>query len=190
MTAQTHFSGGFSDAPVDAAHAFRAVMTVMARPGAVRDLSGAVPPAPLSVAAGTLLLTLCDPETGIHLSDAFDTPEIRQWLTFHTGAPLVAAAEADFAVGTWTDLTPLQQYRIGTAEYPDRSCTLVVETDALNQSGAVLHGPGIKDTATLSLPTIDEFQTNAMFYPLGLDFFFTSGAQIAALPRSTQVSEG
>ena len=190
MAAQTHFSGGFSDAPVDAAHAFRAVMTVMARPGEIRDLSGGVPPKPLSIAAGTLLLTLCDPETGIYLAEAFDTPEIRQWLTFHTGAPLVAAPDADFAVGSWQDLVPLSQYRVGTAEYPDRSCTLIVEMDGLSQSGAALRGPGIRDVAALSLPAISEFQTNAMFYPLGLDFFFTSGAQVAALPRSTQVSEG
>ncbi|MEO0766502.1 MAG: phosphonate C-P lyase system protein PhnH, partial [Pseudomonadota bacterium] len=32
------------------------------------------------------------------------------------------------------------------------------------------------------------FQRNAMLFPLGLDFMFTSGAQIAALPRSTKVS--
>lgn len=58
--------GGFQDAPVDAAHAFRTAMTVMARPGEIRALIGCEPPAPLSVAAGTLLLTLCDAETNVH----------------------------------------------------------------------------------------------------------------------------
>ncbi|SMO88019.1 phosphonate C-P lyase system protein PhnH [Ruegeria faecimaris] len=188
MTAQTQFSGGFQNIPVDSAHAFREAMTVMARPGEIRSLSGAVPPAPLSVAAGTLLLTLCDPETKVHLAGELDTDALREWLTFHTGAPLVPAAEADFAVGTWGEIGGLDRYRIGTAEYPDRSTTLIVERDSLDQSGAILHGPGIKQCAGLNLPDIPALQRNAALFPLGCDFFFTCGDKVAALPRSTQIS--
>jgi alpha-D-ribose 1-methylphosphonate 5-triphosphate synthase subunit PhnH len=36
--------GGFADAPIDAAHAFRAVMTAMARPGEIRTVRGACRP--------------------------------------------------------------------------------------------------------------------------------------------------
>ncbi len=187
MNAQSHFSGGFQDASRDAAHAFRAAMTVMARPGEIRTLVGAEPPAPLSVAAGTLLLTLCDADTGVYLAGAADTPDMRQWLGFHTGAPIVEASKADFAVGRWPELMPLNDYRIGTSEYPDRSATLIVESDALAPKGAVLSGPGIKTTARMSLPDIAELQDNAMLYPLGCDFFFTCGDQVAALPRSTQI---
>lgn len=191
MQAQaTHFAGGFTDAPVDAAHAFRAAMTVMARPGEIRTLSGAQAPAPLSEAAATLLLTLSDPETKVHLAGEADTPEVRGWLTFHTGAPLVDANEADFIIGTWAALTPLSAYKIGTSEYPDRSATLIVECAELSQSGATLTGPGIKNTAQLSLPDVEALRANAMLYPLGLDFFFTSGTQVAALPRSTQIAKG
>ncbi|MCR9112897.1 MAG: phosphonate C-P lyase system protein PhnH, partial [Rhodobacteraceae bacterium] len=50
-------TGGFADTPVDAARAFRAVMSAIARPGRIETVAGAVPPAPLSVAAGTLILT-------------------------------------------------------------------------------------------------------------------------------------
>lgn len=187
MSAQTQFSGGFQNAPVEAAHAFRAAMTVMARPGEIRTLTAAQPPAPLSVAAGTLLLTLCDPDTSVHLAGQADTPEVRQWLTFHTGAPVVAANKADFAVGQWEDLMPLTEYRIGTPEYPDRSATLIVECNDLHRQGATLSGPGIKHTTHLSLPDIAALQGNAMLYPLGCDFFFTCGEQVAALPRSTQI---
>lgn len=190
QTQATQFAGGFSDAPIDAAHAFRAAMTVMACPGKIRTLTGAQAPKPLSEAAATLLLTLCDPETGVYLAGEADTDDVRQWLTFHTGAPLVGAAQADFAVGTWTDLQPINAYRIGTSEYPDRSATLIVECAELLQSGAVLSGPGIKDTAQLKLPDIPALQANSTLYPLGLDFFFTSGTQVAALPRSTQIAEG
>ncbi len=187
MNAHTQFSGGFQDAPVDAAHAFRAAMTVMARPGEIRELSGAEPPQPLSIAAGTLLLTLCDPDTKVHLARAADTDAVRQWLTFHTSAPIADAADADFAVGTWDALGPLSEYRIGTSEYPDRSATLIVECDDLSQTGAALSGPGIKSVAHLPLPDTSAFQANAALYPLGCDFFFTCGDKVAALPRSTQI---
>ncbi|WP_171209403.1 MULTISPECIES: phosphonate C-P lyase system protein PhnH [unclassified Ruegeria] len=181
------FAGGFNDAPRDAAYAFRAAMTAMARPGDIREIAGAEPPAPLSVAAGTLLLTLCDPDTGIYLAGDTDNPAVRQWLTFHTGAPFVRAADADFAIGRWADLMPLNAYRIGTPEYPDRSATLIVECDQLEPRGAVLSGPGIRSTAHMSLPDIGALQGNAMLYPLGCDFFFTAGDKVAALPRSTQI---
>jgi alpha-D-ribose 1-methylphosphonate 5-triphosphate synthase subunit PhnH len=188
--AQTAFGGGFADPAIEAARAFRAAMNVMAKPGEIRALDTAVPPAPLSAAAGTLLLTLCDPETGVYLAGPCDTAEVRGWLAFHTGAPVVAASEADFAVGAWDDLQPIDRFRIGEGEYPDRSATLIVEMAALDPAGAALRGPGIKEVAHLSLPDLAAFQGNAMLYPLGLDFFFTCGGRVAALPRSTQVAEG
>ncbi len=187
MNAQTQFSGGFRNAPIDAAHAFRAAMTAMARPGETHPVTGAQPPAPLSVAAGTLLLTLCDPDTSIHLAGQTDSDDVRRWLSFHIGAPITAAERADFAIGDWSDLMPLTRYRIGTPEYPDRSATLIVECAELTQSGAVLSGPGIKGTRRFCVPDIAALQANAQLYPLGCDFFFTAGDQVAAVPRSTQI---
>jgi alpha-D-ribose 1-methylphosphonate 5-triphosphate synthase subunit PhnH len=180
--------GGFTDAPRDAAHAFRAAMSAMARPGRIERLAGARPPAPLSVAAGTLILTLCDPETPVHLAGAHDTAEVRGWIAFHTGAPVAARAEAAFAVGTWEALLPLDGYRIGEAEYPDRSATLIVEMPALTAEGATLTGPGIRDSARLSLPETEAFRRNARAFPLGLDVFLTAGDRVAALPRTTRVT--
>ena len=178
--------GGFKSAPTDAAHAFRSIMTAMARPGDISEVTGAKPPAPMSVAAGVTLLTLCDPDTPIYLAGAFDAPEIREWITFHTGAPLVEAKDAMFAVGAWQDLT-LSDFSIGTAEYPDRSATLIVEVPTLENDGATLAGPGIKDTAQLSVPDTNAFKENRLNFPLGLDFIFTCGARLAGLPRSTRV---
>lgn len=185
--AETALDGGFVDAPRAAAHAFRAAMTAMARPGRIEALTGARPPAPLSVAAGTLILTLCDPETPLHLAGGHDCAEVRAWIAFHTGAPVVEPAKAAFAVGRWEALLPLDAYPTGTAEYPDRSATLIVEMDALSPGGAVLTGPGIRDTATLSLPETEAFRLNARAFPLGLDFFLTASDRVAALPRSTRI---
>ncbi|MCT8160204.1 phosphonate C-P lyase system protein PhnH [Pseudoruegeria sp. SHC-113] len=179
--------GGFPDPARDAAIAFRAVMEAIARPGTLQRLTGATPPAPLSPAAGALLLTLCDTETPIHLAGDYDCDAIRTWLAFHTGAPLVGPSACSFALGTWEALMPLSQYRIGTAQYPDRSATLIVEMEALAPEGSQLSGPGIKHRAALSLPDPQALVANAQAFPLGLDFFFTCGDQVAGLPRSTKI---
>ncbi len=186
MTADI-LKGGFANAPVDAAHAFRAAMNVMARPGTIEVLNGAEPPAPVSAAAGTLLLTLCDPDTPLHLAGDYDCEAVRSWISFHIGAPIVAAERAMFALGKWEALAPLTRFAIGTPEYPDRSATLIVEQAKLDQDGMSLRGPGIKDCASMFLPETEAFQRNATLFPLGLDFFFTSGEQVSALPRTTKV---
>ncbi len=190
MTQAGHFSGGFGVPPIDAAHAFRAAMTAMARPGEIRQIAGATPPAPLSAAAGALILTLCDADTVLHLAGDADCAAVRGWVAFHTGAPLGQAAEADFALGTWEALQPLDRFRIGTPDYPDRSATLIVERIALEARGATLRGPGIRETARLNLPDPAVLARNATRFPLGFDCFFTCGDRVAALPRSTHVSEG
>lgn len=176
-------TGGFTNAPHQSAYAFRAALNVLSRPGMIETVTGAAPPAPLSVAAGVLILTLCDRTTPVHLAGGHDCAAVRDWVTFHTGAPLMAAEGASFAIGQWQDLA-VDRFAIGTAEYPDRAATLIVEMPSLTATGDRLTGPGIEVSARLSLPT--GFYNRADF-PLGLDCFFTSGDFVAALPRSTKI---
>ncbi len=183
----TALAGGFDNPATQSAHAFRSVMEAMARPGTIQNIQGAAPPAPLSVAAGTVLLTLCDTDTPVYLAGQADTDDVRKWLAFHTGAPLTGPSHAMFAVGEWEALMPLDSYPVGTPEYPDRSTTLIVECAELEAAGAMLRGPGIKSEAALSLPETRAFQSNRALFPLGLDFIFTCGDRLAALPRSTEV---
>ena len=182
----TSLKGGFADTPIDSAHAFRACLNAMARPGQIEAVAGAQPPAPLSVAAGVVLLTLTDANTPVHLAGAADTAEVRAWLAFHTGAPVVEPPAAAFALGRWEAL-PLSQLPLGTSEYPDRSATVIVEAETLAPTGARLTGPGVEAEAWLSLPEVKIFQENQARFPLGLDFFFAAGDRLAALPRSTKV---
>ncbi len=186
MDAQT-LQGGFSNPAIQSAHAFRSVMEAMARPGTIQDITGAEPPAPMSKAAGAVMLTLCDTDTTVYLAGDLDSAEVRAWLAFHTGTKVTGPSHAMFAIGTWDALAPLSAYQVGTSEYPDRSATLIVESEDLGD-GATLSGPGIKTTASLSLPETAAFQANRAMFPLGLDFIFTCGDQLAALPRSTEVS--
>jgi alpha-D-ribose 1-methylphosphonate 5-triphosphate synthase subunit PhnH len=177
--------GGFADPARDAARAFRAAMEAIARPGTIQVMTGCSAPAPLSGAAATLLATLCDTETPLHLAGACDTGEVRDWVQFHLGAPLVGRAEAMFAVGAWEALLPLDDYAVGTAQYPDRSATLIVEMVALSHHGVTLTGPGIAQTAQLSLPA-GLLAARIARFPLGLDFILACGDRVAALPRTTK----
>ncbi len=180
-------SGGFADGPVQSARAFREVMEAMARPGTIRRVAGAAPPAPLSRAAGVVLLVLCDATTPLHLAGAADTPAVRAWVAFHLGAPLVAAESAAFALGRWEALQPVTRFRPGLPDYPDRSATLIVEMDRLTAHGPTLTGPGIETAAWLNLPETAAFRANRARFPQGFDTIFTAGDRIAGLPRSTRV---
>lgn len=180
-------TGGFTEAPVQAAHGFRALLTALSRPGTLVTVAGALPPAPLSVAAGVVALVLLDPTTPFHLAGAHDCAAVRDWITFHTGAPLVSAEAAMFALGTWEALQPVTRFAIGTSEYPDRAATLIVELPVLAPEGALLRGPGIDGTTRLSLPETAAFRANRALFPLGFDAFLTCGNRLAGLPRSTIV---
>jgi len=180
-------TGGFENGPVQSAQGFRAALDALARPGTIQTLAGAQAPAPVSQAAATLMLVLCDAETPVHLAGACDTDDVRKWIAFHLSAPLVAPEEAAFAIGAWSDLVPLHRFPIGTPEYPDRSTTFIVEVPTLDQSGTRLTGPGIQTESFLNLPETEAFVANRHLFPQGYDFFLTCADRIAGLPRSTIV---
>lgn len=183
----TMLETGFLMPSIQSAESFRILMDCMARPGLIGQLSGRCAPAPASLAASAAMLTLCDSSTGIYLAPSHDNAALREWIAFHCGSLVVRPEQADFAIGRWDELGPLDRYRHGEAEYPDRSVTLLVACDRLEPRGARLSGPGIKEAHHLNLPEIAAFQANWARFPFGFDCFFTAGAQIAALPRTTKV---
>ena len=190
---QAALEGGFADTPRQSAVAFRAALDALARPGRIREITGAKPPDGLSVAAGVLLLTLADAETPLWLPERLRDGAVAEWLRFHANAPQAAGrGQAMFAAGRWEELLPLEDWPAGEPAYPDRAATLIVEVAAL-AGGPVLElsGPGIDGRARLA-PILPEgaaevLRVNAARFPLGLDFFFTAGGQVAALPRSTRI---
>jgi alpha-D-ribose 1-methylphosphonate 5-triphosphate synthase subunit PhnH len=182
VNAAAGIAGGLADPARDGARAFRAVLDAMARPGRIVTVTGAAAPG-LSPAAATVLATLCDADTPVHLAVA----EAGRWLAFHCGAPLAEKAGCAFAVGPWGALAPLDPYPAGTPDYPDRSATLIVEMPDLSDDGPPLTGPGIAGTARLSLPDPDALRANAARFPLGLDLILCAGDRLACLPRSTRI---
>jgi alpha-D-ribose 1-methylphosphonate 5-triphosphate synthase subunit PhnH len=191
-------AGGFSEPVFDAQEVFRAVMDAMARPGKIVDLiEKTAPPAPLSPEAGAIALCLFDHETPVWLDAGLaGTPEVGDWLRFHTGAPFVTEPnEAAFALVSDPSRMPvLAAFRQGTADYPDRSTTLIVTVETLDGLDPItLRGPGIKDTARMSpkpLPVgfIDQAAANHALFPRGVDMLFVTGGKLAALPRSTRTA--
>lgn len=184
-------TGGFPDPAIDAARAFRAILDAMARPGTIVRLAGCSAPAPAGPAMAAALLTLADGTTPVHLAGRFDTPDLRAWLAFHTGAAVAPVrGDAVFGLGGWADLMPLDGWNPGTEDYPDRSATLIVALDRLEPDGARLTGPGIETESRLSLPDTAPFQWNAARFPLGVDVILTCADRLAAVPRTTRVEGG
>ncbi|MCB1474426.1 MAG: phosphonate C-P lyase system protein PhnH [Rhodobiaceae bacterium] len=194
----TAIQRGFDDPVHDSQRAFRAIMAALAEPGLEMALDvPAFVPEPLHPAAATILLTLCDYDTPVHLEGVLAARQgVRDFLGFNTGAPLAAGpAEAAFAVAGYNGGLPdPTQFSQGTAEYPDRSTTLILALGDARPGQAVgLRGPGIADMRTTSLPGIDHaywrvLANNRAAYPLGIDVIFTMGRRIVGLPRSTRIA--
>ncbi|MEJ8571960.1 phosphonate C-P lyase system protein PhnH [Microbaculum marinum] len=202
MRATAALSGGFQAPVHDSQAVFRTIMNALARPGTVHDLTPrAKPPATLSAEAGAVALALLDHETPVWCDQALAAaPAVADWLRFNTGAPIVAAPEeAEFAfVADPLRMPPLSSFAQGTADYPDRSTTLVVAVETLDARtgadirGADLRGPGIATTARLAphpLPHAfwDQARANHARFPRGVDLLFTAPGRIAGLPRSTRI---
>jgi alpha-D-ribose 1-methylphosphonate 5-triphosphate synthase subunit PhnH len=189
---------GFRNAVAESQAVFRVTMNAMAGPGRQLPLPiSLTPPPPLAPTAAALLLALCDFETPVWLDPPLaDGRGVAAFLRFHTGAQLVAsAADAAFAVIADTArMPPLASLRQGTPEYPDRSATLILQVDTLRTSGWRLEGPGIPGHTRFSAsPLPPDFAAQARAnrgrFPCGVDVLFTTGDTIAALPRSTRLTE-
>jgi alpha-D-ribose 1-methylphosphonate 5-triphosphate synthase subunit PhnH len=190
----------FAD-PVDNAQAvFRAVMDAMARPGTAQTLAPALaPPAPLSRGAGAIALALLDYESPFWIDETLaGQPDVAQWLRFHTGAPIVRDTK-DAAFAFFADpasVPDFESFALGTAEYPDRSTTLVLQVAHLSGTEVMnLRGPGIAGEGKLALSPcpadlVARLQSNHALFPRGLDLLFVTADAVAAIPRSTRVTAG
>jgi alpha-D-ribose 1-methylphosphonate 5-triphosphate synthase subunit PhnH len=192
-------TAGFAD-PVIAAQAhFSALMNALARPGTIHDFPAVLDaPAPLSPELAAVALTLVDHEVTLWLDAPLAASQpVVDYLRFHTGARIVAdPAEAAFALVSDVAAMPaLADFNQGTDEYPDRSTTIAIAVAALAAEGALeLAGPGIRDRAHVGIAPVpadfpDQFAANGAQFPRGVDLVFTADRTVAALPRTTRVSE-
>jgi len=188
-------AAGLADPSHDAQRLFRAVLDAFAHPGRIVSLPD--PPAgpgAIGPATAAFLLTLVDRDTPLWLAPKFDQPAVRDFVRFHTGAPIVAErGAATFAVLTHAMAASLDGFAVGTDTYPDRSATLVVEVPALGAGTArSWRGPGIDGQTSVAVGGLAEdfwptWAHNHALFPCGVDIVFAAGSQLLALPRSIAV---
>lgn len=183
----------FPDTVFGAQEAFRALMDAMARPGCIQRCD-VLPDLPetLAPAAAAALLALADAETPVW-TDA--TGEAREWIAFHTGAPLVAdVSKAQFLLATGA-MPQLSVLDAGTDETPQDSATLILQLDAMNEgAGWRLTGPGIEHEHRLAASGLPadfgaQWAANRKGFPCGVDLILCTGTRLAALPRTIQIEE-
>ena len=195
MSDLTNLAPGLANPSHDAQGLFRAILEATSHPGRIVSLPAApVGPGRLSCAAAAYLLTLADRDTPVWLADEFDGPDVRDFLRFHAGTPLVTPrGDATFAVlGTATP-QPFDGFSVGSDSYPDRAATLVIELPDLRGGPATAwRGPGIDGHASVALAALPEsfwfdWAANHALFPCGVDLVFAAGTELCALPRSIAV---
>lgn len=188
---------GFPDPVRDAQRCFRRVLTAMSYPGRPQEIAGllSAAPRPLHASTAALCLTLFDIDTPVWLEGELDTPEVRQFLSFHCACPVAAhPGEAAFALLTIGRAARLEAFHVGTPEYPDRAATLLIQTASVSGGRPVFaSGPGIPERQTFEIAGAEaEFwrrraEINAAF-PTGLDIVFVDPRQIVGLPRGVRAA--
>jgi alpha-D-ribose 1-methylphosphonate 5-triphosphate synthase subunit PhnH len=194
---------GFQQPVFQAQSAFRAILDALARPGTVQRL-GAVQrsgdaveaPAPLSAGTAAVALTLCDHDTPVWLDGGLrSNDEVAQWLRFHCGCPLVEnPRDAAFAFASDIgNLPPFEAFGLGTAEYPDRSTTVVLQVESFERGTKLtLEGPGIRGRTSFSAEPLPQdiaarLAANRALFPRGVDLLLATASAVAGLPRSVRI---
>ncbi|KKJ76742.1 hypothetical protein WH95_11450 [Kiloniella litopenaei] len=187
---------GFHNPVFDATAVFRAVLDAMSHPGTVIETPlTCESPNKLNSSAASILLAITDMDTAVWLSPETDCSDVADYLRFHTGCSLTKnTSNCDFAVIDGREYPDLvANLPIGTAEYPDRSATLIIAVDHFNaEQKAVLSGPGIKTTIDLSPSPLNSkfwgwMKESRHSFPCGVDIIFASPTHICALPRSSEM---
>ena len=187
---------GFAEPVLQSQRTFRTVLDAVAHPGRVVVIEDRIePPPPLHAAAAAVALALVDFETPLWVDGTVDA-DARDWLRFHTGAPIVdRPAAAVFAlVADSARLPALEAFARGSDERPEHSATLIVQVDDLRpHEGHRLTGPGIAGEARLFVEGVpaafwDALRENHAQSPRGVDVLLAAGPRLAALPRTTRVA--
>lgn len=193
MSAGAALAAGLADPVFDSQRVFRAGLRAFANPGTPLQIATALEsPAPLMSAAAAFLLSMLDFETPLWTQQPGSA--LTDYLHFHCGVPIVnEPAEARFALITDPAAMPdLSSFDAGSAEYPDRSATLVVQVPRLaGGRRARLSGPGIFEPVHIEPAGLrpdfwTQWQRNTAAFPCGIDVLFVCGAALLGMPRTTK----
>ncbi len=184
----------FQNPVADAQYSFRRILKALSEPGVCIQLPAMQGFGALGSASACVLLTLIDQDTPLWLSASLNDEILRKNLRFHTGAVLtdnpaaVSFALADPAL----DSATLLAFPCGDEMSPELATSVIVQLAGLTGGTSLrLSGPGIESSRTISpqLPDAvrDYLTSRPHRFPLGLDFMFTCGEEMIAIPRTTRV---
>jgi alpha-D-ribose 1-methylphosphonate 5-triphosphate synthase subunit PhnH len=188
---------GFEDPVLGPQQTFRAILEAMAHPGMLVKINSKLyNPELLNPASAAVCLTLFDNETPLWTDLSWNSSAVN-WFQAQCGCSVVTeSCMAHFALITQPSAMPsLDDFKIGDVEHPEYAATLIIHVNRFNDDNhKILSGPGIKTTAQFSPVGIrpqfwKQWQLQAALFPLGVDVFFTCNDILAALPRTTQVSD-
>lgn len=184
----------FQSPVADAQYSFRRILKALSEPGSVVTLPTMPGFGVLGSASACVLLTLIDQDTPLWISPQLNNEALRQNLRFHTGAVLTDdPGSVSFALaGGSLDSATLLAFPCGDEMSPELATSVIVQIESLEGGQPLrLRGPGIEQERLISplLPeAVSQYLLNRPHrFPLGLDFMFTCGERLLALPRTTRV---
>lgn len=213
MIALEDIAPGFENTGLASQTVFRSVLGALSEPGSVHTLNCPMGFKDTSRSAALqILLALCDSDVTLKLqsnptnqsdpSSASSAQTLERYLSFHTGVKFTThTAHAQFywvteeASHAPHDL--LTQLNAGTHEYPNESCTLILQVQDLESNnphdGITCTGPGIASQRCIAVSGVskgfwEERVKMQDRFPLGIDILFASGNAFMAIPRSTRIT--
>ncbi len=185
---------GFQNAVHDAQRTFRSLLEALSHPGRPYSFRVEITaPAGLTPLCAAACLALVDIETVVWLPPRLPI-SVRDWLRFHTGCRFTTdPSDADFAVvSDLASEADLDTFSWGSAEYPEKSTTLLVQIEGLTGGEPrQLSGPGILGSLAFA-PRLPvgfwmQWRQNNAAYPRGIDCFLFAQDSVVGLPRTTHV---
>jgi alpha-D-ribose 1-methylphosphonate 5-triphosphate synthase subunit PhnH len=184
----------FKHPVADAQFSFRRILKALSEPGSIVALPEMSGFGVLDSASACVLLTLIDQDTPLWISPRLNDHVLRQNLRFHTGAVLTEdPSSVSFALAEGSlDSATLLAFPCGDEMSPELATSVIVQVESLEGGKPLrLLGPGIEQSRVISVQLPDavtQYLLNRPHrFPLGLDFMFTCGEQLLALPRTTRV---
>lgn len=184
----------FQNPVADAQFSFRRILKALSEPGTCVKLPAVPGFGALGSASACVLLTLIDQDTPLWISAALNDDILRNNLRFHTGAVLTEEpSSVSFALADPVlDSATLLAFPCGDEMSPELATSVIVQLEGLSGGPALrLTGPGIESERVITpqLPdAVRQYLLNRPHrFPLGLDFMFTCGDELIAVPRTTRV---
>ena len=195
---------GFSDISIGSQSIFRAALEALSYPGrnVPVEVTFEAPKAAHASSSG-LMLALLEPGSLLWLSPSLASTDAATWIVFHTDCKITQQQhEADFAwIKNWDELPLLENFALGTDEYPDHSTTCVIDlalptSSSISTPSLTLTGPGIAHHSTIDLLSatsaqaedfVRQWTQNHSCFPRGVDFFFATNTGLIGLPRTTRI---